>query len=420
MTIKLKLHTQIFIGIALGIICGLLLKEMGQPSSIDGVVQGINVSDNLFISMVDSIGKIFVRLLKMIIVPLVLASIVMGIVSLGDTRHVGKIGMQTFVLFVVTTLISVSVGLVFATTLKPGLHAGVSVEQVSETAVASAPSISQILVDIVPSNIFDAMANTSMLSIIFFAVLIGLAITSSGERGRPLLEIFDGLNQVMMKVTDWIMAFAPIGVFALLTGLVAKTGLSAFIPLGVYMGTVLIGLFVHAFVVMPLLLIVLGRYSPIKLARNIVTALATSFSTASSAATLPITMDGLIKNTKVSNRVTSFVIPLGTTINMDGTALFQGVATVFLAQASNVSLGVHEMVIIAVTATLASIGAAAIPSAGIVTLALILDAVGVPIGGISVILTVDRILDMCRTSINLWGNACVSVIVARFQGEELK
>ena len=391
---KLKLHTQIILAIILGAIFGIIF-----PNSLH---------------LTAPIGTIFIRLLKMIIVPLVLASIVMGVVSLGDIRHVGKLGIRTFGLFMLTTLLSASIGLFLGHTLTPGLDANMGQVATLSQDIAP-PTVSQILIDIVPKNIFQAFSESKMLSVIFFALLMGLALTAIGERGKPLLQFIDGLNSLMMKITDWVMAIAPIGVFALMASMIAKTGLKAFASLALYMICVVIGLFIHAFITLPSLLMVLSGFSPVVLARQLFTALATAFSTSSSAATLPITMDSLIKRTKVSSRITSFIIPLGTTINMDGTALYQAVATIFIAQVYGINISFSQMVIIALMTTLASIGAAAIPSAGIITMAMILRSVNVPIEGIGLIFAVDRLLDMCRTTVNVWGNACVTVIMATFE-----
>jgi len=267
--------------------------------------------------------------------------------------------------------------------------------------------------------VFAAMAQDKVLSVIFFSLLLGVAISSTGEKARPLTVLFEGLNTDMMKVTDWIMRLAPVGVFALMAYTIGTMGLSVVRPLAVYMVTVILGLSIHAVVTLPVLLSIFGKYSPLRFIKDMFGAVATAFSTASSAATLPITMECLRENTGVSNKVASFVLPLGATVNMDGTALYEAVAAMFIAQAYGISLSIWQQLVIMLTATLASIGAAAIPGAGLVTMVIVLRAVNLPLGGIGMILAVDRLLDMLRTAVNVWGDACGTVVVARMEGEKL-
>jgi Na+/H+-dicarboxylate symporter len=364
-------------------------------------------------------GDMFIRLLKAIIIPLIMASMVAGIVSLGDVRKLGRIGLRTFGYYVVTTTLAVSVGLVLVNLMRPGIGVDMGVEKTFDLAGREVPSVVSIIMDIVPANLFHAMANDKVLSVIFFSLLLGVAISSVGEKGRPLVNLFEAFNTVMMKITDWIMRLAPFGVFALMAHTIGTMGLSVIKPLLVYMTTVTIGLIFHACVTLPILLAVLGKYPPLKFIRDVFSAVATAFSTASSAATLPITMDCLQENTGVSNKVTSFVLPLGATVNMDGTALYEAVTAMFVAQAYGIDLSISQQLIIMLTATLASIGAAAIPGAGLVTLVIVLKAVGLPLEGIGMILAVDRILDMLRTGVNVWGDACGAAVVARLEGEKL-
>ncbi|MHC4070720.1 MAG: dicarboxylate/amino acid:cation symporter [Planctomycetota bacterium] len=396
---KLKLHTQILIAIVLGIAVGLLLGEKAVHVKIA--------------------GDMFIRLLKAIIIPLILASMVAGIVSLGDVRKLGRIGLRTFGYYVATTTLAVSVGLVLVNLMRPGIGVDMGAEKTFDLAGREVPSVVSIVMDIVPANLFHAMANDKVLSVIFFSLLLGVAISSVGEKGRPLVNLFEAFNTVMMKITDWIMRLAPFGVFALMAHTIGTMGLSVIRPLLVYMATVTIGLIIHACVTLPILLSIFGKYSPLKFVRDVFSAVATAFSTASSAATLPITMDCLQENTGVSNKVTSFVLPLGATVNMDGTALYEAVAAMFIAQAYGIDLGIGQQLVIVLTATLASIGAAAIPGAGLVTMVIVLKAVNLPLEGIGMILAVDRILDMLRTGVNVWGDACGAVVVANMEGEQL-
>jgi len=397
--LKLKVHSQILIAIVLGVAVGLLLGEKAGHIKV--------------------VGDIFIRLLKMIIIPLILASMVAGIVSLGDVRKLGRIGLRTFVYYTATTLLAVLVGLILVNVIRPGARVDMGAEEVAELVERETPSVVSIVEDIVPENVLAAMAQDKVLSIIFFSILLGVAISSVGEKGRGLALLFDAFSGVMMKITGWIMRLAPFGVFALMAYTIGSMGLSVIKPLILYMATVVVGLSIHAIVTLPALLSTFGRYSPLKFIRDVFSAVATAFSTASSAATLPITMDCVEKNAGVSNKVASFVLPLGATVNMDGTALYEAVAAMFIAQAYNIPLTIWQQVIIMLTATLASIGAAAIPGAGLVTMVIVLKAVNLPLEGIGMILAVDRLLDMLRTAVNVWGDACGTAVVARLEGEQL-
>jgi proton glutamate symport protein len=398
--LKLKVHTQILIAIVLGILTGILFGEKVVHIKI--------------------VGDLFIRLLKAIIIPLILASMVAGIVSLGDVRKLGGIGLKTFIYYLTTTTLAVGLGLVLVNLIRPGVSVEIGVEPSDVLSSEEVPSVVSIVSDIIPENIFEAMANDKVLSIIFFSLLLGVAISSIGEKGKPLASLFEAFNTVMMKITGWIMHLAPFGVFALMAYTIGTMGLSVIKHLAAYMATVIFGLIIHAFITLPLLLRIFSKYSPVKFIKDVFSAVATAFSTASSAATLPITMDCLEENTGVSNTVTSFVLPLGATVNMDGTALYEAVAAMFISQAYGIELGIGQQLVIMLTATLASIGAAAIPSAGLITLVIVLRAVNLPLEGIGMILAVDRILDMLRTAVNVWGDACGTAIIARLEGEQLK
>ena len=396
---RLKVHTQILIAIVSGAVVGLALGEKAVHLKV--------------------LGDMFIQLLKMIIIPLILASMVAGIVSLGNVRRLGRIGLKTFVYYMATTLLAVGVGLVLVNLMRPGVGVDMGAEAVEDMTGREVPSIISIIEDIIPENLFAAMAENKVLSVIFFSLLLGIAISSIGEKARALTALFESFNAVMMKITDWIMLLAPVGVFALIAYTIGTMGLSVLRPLAVYMVTVILGLSIHAVVTLPVLLSLFGKYSPLKFIRDMFSAVATAFSTASSAATLPITMECLRENTGVSNKVASFVLPLGATVNMDGTALYEAVAAMFIAQAYGISLNIGQQLVIMLTATLASIGAAAIPGAGLVTMVIVLRAVNLPLEGIGMILAVDRILDMLRTAVNVWGDACGTAVVARLEGEEL-
>jgi proton glutamate symport protein len=396
--LKLKVHSQIVIAIGLGIIVGIKFKEQAAHLKI--------------------VGDIFIRLLKAIIIPLILSSMVVGIVSLGDIRKLGRIGLKTFVYYMVTTALAVSLGLALVNLMKPGIGVELPEETSTDISERQSPTITSIIEDIIPENLFDSMAKDKVLSIILFSLVLGIAISSIGDKGKPLIEIFQAFNAVIMKITGWIIHLAPIGVFGLMAFTISTMGFKIIKPLLVYMTTVTLGLSIHAFVTLPVLLGIFGKYSPLRFIRDVFSAVATAFSTASSAATLPITMECLEENTGVSNKITSFVLPLGATVNMDGTALYEAVAAMFIAQAYGIDLSFTQQLVIVLTATLASIGAAAIPGAGLVTMVIVLKAVNLPLEGIGMILAVDRLLDMFRTSVNVWGDACGAVVVANLEGEQ--
>lgn len=396
---KLKIHTQILIAIVLGLVTGIVFGEKAAGLKI--------------------VGDLFIRLLKMIIVPLIFASITAGIISLGDTKKLGRIGLKTFLYYLTTTALAVILGLVLVNIIHPGKGVELPTGQTNDFTERETPSIISIITDIVPENILDAMAQSQVLSIIFFSILLGIAICSIGEKGKPLVSLFESFNDVMMKITGWIMRLAPIGIFALMAHTIGTLGLSVLKPLAIYMTTVVLGLLIHAVFILPILLRIFGKYSPLQLIKDAFSAITTAFSTASSAATLPITMECLQENTGVSKKITSFVLPLGATINMDGTALYEAVAAMFIAQAYGYNLGLGQQLVIVLTATLASIGAAAIPSAGLITLIIVLNAVNLPVEGIGMIWAVDRILDMLRTSVNVWGDTCGTVVVAKLEQETL-
>jgi Na+/H+-dicarboxylate symporter len=416
--LKLKASTQILAAMVLGVLAGLLLGYFSTSPQYEDTAYA-KIADNL-LSKLDFVGTLFIKLLKMIIIPLILASLVSGVASLGDARSLGRLGGKTFLYYMCTTVIAVAIGLLLVNIVRPGKR--FDPENAPRTTIeteSEPPSITSVLEDIVPENIVDAMAKSSVLSVIFFSILLGTAIISAGEKARPLAAFFESLNVVVMKIVGWIMALAPLGVFALMGRMVGTLGLSVMKPLAFHMLTVLLGLAIHGVIILPLLLQIFARYSPVRFFRDMFSAVLTAFSTASSSATLPITMECVEVNTGVSNRVASFVLPLGATVNMDGTALYEAVAAMFIAQAYGIDLSIGQQVVIMLTATLASIGAAAIPSAALVTMVIVLRSVNLPMEGIGMIWAVDRILDMFRTAVNVWGDSCGTAIIARMEGEQL-
>lgn len=396
---------------AVGVLVGLLLS---QSSALPGVVEG--VLQKGLKPILGPIGTIFIALLKMLIVPLIIASMVVGVARVGDIRKLGGLGGRTFVFYIATTWASVLVGLILVNLIRPGAGAPQLAGEVPEAAM-TAVGFWDVIIGMIPDNPVRAMANMDILPIIVFSLFLGAILTTLGDKATPLVSFFESLNEAMMKMAHVVIRLTPFGVFALLASVVAETGPSIFANLGKYMLTVLVGLSIHALIVLPLLLKYVGRVSPTSYFTKIAPALTTAFSTASSSATLPLTIDCVQNRAQISNRVSSFVLPIGATINMDGTALYESVAAVFIAQVYGIELSLTQQIIVFLTATLAAVGAAGIPSAGLVTMAIVLNAVGLPLEGIGMILAVDRILDMCRTTVNVWGDTVGCAVISRVEGE---
>jgi len=412
----MKLHWKILIAMALGVGVGLLINE---SVSVPGLAFLQGPLRTVLHPLLGPVGTIFIKLLKMLIVPLIVASMVMGVARVGDIRRLGNLGGKTFAYYLLTTFASVLLGLVLVNLIRPGVGGavlGASTPEVARTHV----TVGSIIVNMVPDNPIKAAADGQILPLIVFSLLLGAVLTTLGDRARVLVDFFDGLNEAMMKLTDWIIRLTPIGVFALIATVVVETGTGVFGNVGRYMLTVLAGLAIHALVTLPLILWLVGRVNPRWFAARVAPALTTAFSTASSSATLPLTIECVEVEAGVSRRVSSFVLPLGATVNMDGTALYESVAAVFIAQLYGIDLSLGQQVLVFLTATLAAIGAAGIPSAGLVTMAIVLNAVGLPLDGIGIIIAVDRILDMFRTSVNVWGDAAGCAVVARLVGEEVR
>ncbi|KAA6186921.1 dicarboxylate/amino acid:cation symporter [Thiohalocapsa marina] len=414
---ELKLHWQILIALALAVAIGLMV---GQDSALFGIT---------FYAVFDFVGQLFLNALKMLIVPLILSSIIVGIASVGTTDNLGRLGGKTIGYYAATSLLAILVGLTAVNLIQPGVVDGSPQEVFGLSADAAeleerfadkgSDDIVAIFLRMIPTNIVAAASDGQMLGLIFFSLLFGFFITRvANQYAEAQYNFWEGVFQIMMKITDLIMKFAPIGVFALVAQTVASTGLAAFVPLAKFFFTVVIALAVHFLIVLPLLLRFVGKVSPLRHYRALSPAQLTAFSTASSSATLPITMDCVEKNAGVSNRTTSFVLPLGATINMDGTALYECVAVLFIAQAYGIELGLATQFTVVLLALLTSIGVAGIPAASLVAIAIILSAVGLPLEGIGLILAVDRILDMMRTAVNVTSDSCGAVIIAKSEGEE--
>jgi proton glutamate symport protein len=405
---KLKLHWQILISLILGLTLGLVSRPLGFQ--------------DIIVTKVSILGTIFLRLLRMIIVPLIFTSIISGVTSIRSAESFGRLSGKTILYYISTSLLAIVTGLFlvnfFHPGIKPGLKDLLGFEKMPSELQASVEQLDDTLLGIIPVNPVQSLAKGDMLPIIFFALLFGFFITRSPEPYRnSLTEFFQGIFEVMMRLTQFIIRFTPIGVFALMAKIVAQTGAEVFGPLGNYMLVVFAGLLIHATITLPLLLYLIGRINPLQHFQAMSSALMTAFSTASSSATLPLTMDAMENNAGVSNKITSFVLPLGATINMDGTALYECVAVIFIAQVYGIPLSITQQFIVVFTALLASIGAAGIPMAGLVMMTIILKAVGLPLEGVGLILAVDRILDMMRTSVNVWSDSCGTVVIAKTEGE---
>lgn len=415
---KLKLHWQILIALLLAVVAGTLA---GTDATLFGV---------RFYAVFDFIGTLFLNALKMLIVPLVVSSIIVGIAGIGSGGAFGRLGMKTLAYYATTSLFAILVGLAIVNMLQPGMVDGAPAKELvglsanagdvaAKVAGKGSGDLVGVFLRMVPTNVFAAAANGQMLGLIFFSLLFGFFMTRIEEAyAESLYNFWQGIFQVMMQITDWVMKFAPIGVFGLVAKVVAGTGYAAFVPLLWFFLSVLAGLAVHFLIVLPSLLFFVGQVNPLYHFRAMAPALLTAFSTSSSAATLPLTMECVEKNAGVSNRTTSFVLPLGATVNMDGTALYECVAAMFIAQAYGIELGFVQQFTIVLMALITSIGVAAIPSASLVAIAIILTAVGLPVEAIGLILAVDRVLDMCRTSVNVFSDSCGAVIIARRSGEE--
>jgi len=378
---------------------------------------------NKEVGWISWLGVIFIRALKMLIIPLVLSSLISGVANLGGGDNLGRLGFKTISYYMLTSTLAIVTGLFFVNLIKPGVGADTSFEQEVSGLATSADSIGQTMLEIIPTNIFNSIDQGKMLPIIFFSILFGFFINKVGDKSRLFLtDFFNSVFDVMMKITMWIIRFTPLGIFGIVAKVVADQDdlLGLISSMGLYMGTVLISLAVHAFITLPSLTKFIGKTSPIKHFRAVTTPLLTAFSTSSSGATLPLTINAVEKNEGISNKISSFTLPLGATINMDGTALYELVAAMFIAQAYGFDMSFTQQLIMVATALLASIGAAAIPMAGMVMLTVVLSAVGLPLEGIGLILAVDRILDMFRTSVNVWSDTCGAVIIAKSEGETLK
>ena len=399
---KLTLTHYIFIGLFLGVLAGWIFGEKILP-------------------IADPMANLFLRLLRMAIMPLIITSIISGVVSVGTGKGLGSLGLKTFLYYITSSLFAILTGLVLVNLFRPGVGATIQLEEAPTELDAAQQSIGDLLFRIIPENPFQSLANGEVLPVIFFCILFGYFITRLKDPYRTqLTDFFQGAFRAMMKLTLFVIWSAPFGVFGINARVVATSGFGAFKSLGFYFLVVLLGLFVHAFINLPLLLRFVARVNPFKHYKGMPPPLITAFSTCSSMVTLPLTIKAVTGNSRVSNKVANFLLPIGATVNMDGTALYECVATIFIAQVYGFELGIMQQAIVVLTALLASIGAASVPMAGLVMMSIILTAVGLPLEAVGIILAVDRLLDMFRTTVNVLSDSCGTVIVARLEGESLE
>lgn len=404
---KLGLTAKIFIGIFIGIICGFIIKYMPSGTLKDTILLG---------GIIEILGTGFINAIKMLVVPLVFISLVCGSSSMGDVKKLGRIGIKTMLFYLLTTALAISIALGIGKLINPGFGLDMSNLITQETTIGESKSLTEIILGIIPTNPIQSLANGEMLQIIFFALLLGIAMSMIGKKADPVRKFFESANEICMKMVSVIMAFAPYGVFALITKTFSTVGFEAFASLLKYMVAVLLALFVQAILVYSGMIKGLTGLKLKPFFKNFANVAAVTFSTASSNAALPLTIETM-EDLGVDNSVASFTLPLGATINMDGTAIMQGVACIFISQIYGIELGFSSLITIILTATLASIGTAGVPGVGMITLSMVLSSVGLPIEGVGLIMGVDRLLDMTRTTVNVMGDCACTLIVSNSENE---
>ena len=406
---KMSLTMKVLLAMLAGIIVGLILN-LGNLNN-EGSFINTYIVDGLLLT----IGKMFVNALKMLVVPLVLFSLVCGVCGIGNLSTLGRVGTKSFLLYLLTTAIAIAVAITIAATA--GIGEGMSLQTTTEFAGKESPPLTQVLINIIPANPIQAMANGDMLPIIFFAILLGVSILMVGKKAANLIELIETANEVMMKMVTIVMAVAPYAVFALITRSIAELGLDLLAELAGYVAVLVSALLLHLFVNLMLILKLFSGLNPITFLKKVRSVQLFAFSTASSNATIPVTLRAVTERLGVNNSVASFTVPFGATINMDGTAIMQGVATVFIANVYGLDLTLGQYLTVILMSVLASIGTAGVPGVGLVMLSMVFAQVGLPIEGIGLILGVDRLMDMIRTAVNVSGDAVVSTIVAKSENK---
>lgn len=390
---------------------------------IGGTLFGIYFSEQVI--WIGWMGDLFLKLLKMVIIPLIVSSIITGIAGIGSPESLGRLGLKTIGFYMLTSLLAILLGLFLVNLIKPGMGADLSLAETVASIPAAEQSIGQLLMDAIPENIFKSLADGAMLPIIFFSMVFGFFTNLTPERHQKVIHgIFDSIFEVMMKITMAVIKLTPVGVFAIIATVISRYAgdsggmVQIFSRMGIYMLTVLAALFIHSMFTLHII-VWLSGVNPIKHFKNMSTPLLTAFSTSSSSATLPLTMEAVENKDGVSARISSFTLPLGATINMNGTALYECIAVMFIAQAYGIDLSIGQQLVVVLTALLAAVGSAGIPMAGLVMMTIVLKAVGLPLEGIGLILAVDRLLDMFRTSVNVYGDTCAAAVIAKSEGEQL-
>ena len=405
---KLSLSTIIFIALLTGAVFGILIHYF--------IPEGYFRDTILINGILYVFGNGFIRLMQMLVVPLVFCSLVCGAMAIGDTKTLGTVGVKTIIFYLITTALAVCLALSVASLINPGLGMHETVSDTSAAVETTTINFADTLLNIIPKNIFNSLANGDMLPVIVFALFTGILLASMGNRVSTVANFFSQFNDIMMEMTTAVMKVAPVGVFCLIAKTFAGIGFDAFVPMLKYMGSVILALALQCFVVYQVLLFLFTRLNPFRFIRKFFPVMTFAFSTSTSNATIPLSIDTLFKKIGVSKRISSFTIPLGATINMDGTSIMQGVAVIFIAQAYGIDLTPSALATVVATATVASIGTAGVPSVGLVTLSMVLTSVGLPTEGIALIMGIDRILDMIRTAVNITGDAVCTTIVCHQEG----
>ena len=406
---KINLTTRIFVALIIGAIFGIILHYIVPTSDFKDKV--------LIEGVFYIIGNGFLRLMQMLVVPLVFCSLVCGASAIGDTKTLGKVGIKTIGFYLVTTALAITVALSVAKVVNPGIGLDISSIEQAETTIAESTSLADTLLNIIPKNPIQGLAEGNMLQIILFAIIVGIILAKLGSKVDVVSKFFSQFNDIMMEMTMIVMKVAPVGVFCLIARTFANIGFDAFIPMLKYMFSVFFALGLQCFVVYMVLLKGFTGLNPVKFIKKFAPVMGFAFSTATSNATIPMSIDTLSKKIGVNKKISSFTIPLGATINMDGTAIMQGVAVIFVAQAFNIGLDFVDYLTVIATATLASIGTAGVPGVGLITLSMVFNSVGLPVEGIALIMGIDRILDMTRTAVNITGDAVCTTIIACQSGD---
>ena len=406
---KLSLSTTIFIALISGAVLGVII-HYALPA---GYLKDEIIVGGIFYV----VGQGFIRLMQMLVVPLVFCSLVCGSMAIGDTKTLGKVGVKTIGFYLVTTMMAVTLALTVAQLINPGIGVNLSAVEQKDVTAAEPTAMVDTLLNIIPKNPIGSMANGDMLPIIVFALFVGVMLAKLGTKVSTVSNFFSQLNDIMMEMTMTVMKLAPVGVFCLIAKTFAEIGFDAFVPMLKYMLAVFLALIIQCLGVYQILLFVFTRLNPVKFIKKFFPVMMFAFTTATSNATIPMSIDTLEKKMGVSRKISSFTVPLGATVNMDGTSIMQGVAVIFIAQAYGIDLSLGQLVTVVATATLASIGTAGVPSVGLVTLSMVLTSVGLPVEGIAFIMGIDRILDMTRTAVNITGDAVCTTIVAKQNGE---